>query len=567
MDDAVQTAHASPPVEPAGGRAAFAVLAMGAVLVVLAVVTWRDYELDRFYVPKELVLHATAAAAGLLSLRAFRRMAWSWIDGLLLAYVALGVVSALLAQNGWLATRALAITASSLAIFWTARVLHDAGRGRQVLAIVAVAVIAGAATSLLQTYGVRSDFFSINRAPGGTLGNRNSIAHMAAFGLPVVLLLTLTARSIFTYLLGAVGSTLVVATLVLTRSRAGWLGLAAVLVIFAGAVVVSAAVRRQALLRLLGIVALAGAGVAGAVLLPNNLRWVDDNPYLSSVRDVANYREGSGAGRLVQYRQTLKLAASSPMLGVGPGNWAVAYPEHAVRRDPSLDTREAGRTANPWPSSDWVAFAAERGFPALLLLVGALAGIALASLRTLLNAGDDDDALHAVALLATLAATVVAGLFDAVLLLALPALLVWAALGALWKPALRVTRAQRESTHVSGVSHVSGTAHVYERPPAREPLRGLPTVAAAFVLLVCLVGALRSASQLAGMGIDANVDRVAWLDRGAIIDPGNYRLRVRLARPGSGLPRERRCEHARAAADLYPSAAQARSLSRGCGTR
>src|SRR5688572_274144 len=103
MNDAVVTAHTSPPVEPAGGRAALAIVAIGALLVVLAVVTWRDYELDRFYVPKELVLHATAAAAGLLAIRALRRITWSWIDAVLLAYVALGVVSALLAQNGWLA--------------------------------------------------------------------------------------------------------------------------------------------------------------------------------------------------------------------------------------------------------------------------------------------------------------------------------------------------------------------------------------------------------------------------------------------------------------------------------
>jgi hypothetical protein len=38
------------------------------------------------------------------------------------------------------------------------------------------------------------------------------------------------------------------------------------------------------------------------------------------------------------------------------------------------------------------------------------------------------------ALLATLLATVIAGAFDAVLLLALPTLLVWAAVGALWSP-------------------------------------------------------------------------------------------------------------------------------------
>ena len=37
-------------------------------------------------------------------------------------------------------------------------------------------------------------------------------------------------------------------------------------------------------------------------------------------------------------------------------------------------------------------------------------------------------------LLATIAAVIVAGLFDAVLLLALPTLIVWTAIGALWSP-------------------------------------------------------------------------------------------------------------------------------------
>ena len=41
-------------------------LQVGAVAVVLAAVTWKEFELDRFYVPKELVLHVTALVAGLL---------------------------------------------------------------------------------------------------------------------------------------------------------------------------------------------------------------------------------------------------------------------------------------------------------------------------------------------------------------------------------------------------------------------------------------------------------------------------------------------------------------------
>jgi len=533
--------HVPPPPEPRG-RAALRVLQAGFVVAALAVVTWRAFELDRFYVPKELVLHLTALVAGLLAWRSTRRLQWAWPDALLLGYVVLGIVSVVLAQNVWLGIRALTMSASAAAVLWTARMLRDEGHGRALVAAAAVAIIAAAATSLLQTYGVRSDFFSINRAPGGTLGNRNSIAHLCALGLPVVLLASLDARRAWQYLLGAAGSAVLVAALVITRSRAGWLAMAAALAIFLGALLLVPVLRRRAWRRMIGVVVLAGAAVAGAVLLPNSLRWVDDNPYLSSMRDVANYREGSGAGRLVQYRQTLEMAASSPLLGVGPGNWAVVYPEHAVRRDPSMDPNEAGRTSNPWPSSDWVAFAAERGFIAFALLVIFFATIALGALRRLLRTADAGEALRAAALLSCIAGFVVAGLFDAVLLLALPALLAFAVIGALWQPAM--------SAHVA-TSATSATGAV-------------PRAALFTVLLIAAVGVVRSTSQLAAMGVYANSTRTAWLARAAVVDPGNYALRLRLARSSSGLPRSERCAHALAARELYPAAATARALSRGC---
>ncbi|MHB1170838.1 MAG: hypothetical protein ACYC28_16305, partial [Longimicrobiales bacterium] len=49
-------------------RRALRVLQGGAVLVVLAAVTWKTYELDRFFIPKELVLHLTAIG-GLIGVR------------------------------------------------------------------------------------------------------------------------------------------------------------------------------------------------------------------------------------------------------------------------------------------------------------------------------------------------------------------------------------------------------------------------------------------------------------------------------------------------------------------
>ncbi len=414
--------------------------------------------------------------------------------------------------------------------------MREAGLARPLLGALAFAVVVGAATSLLQTYGVRTDLFSVNRAPGGTLGNRNFVAHLAAFGLPVVLLAALRAWRGAGYVLATVGVMMVAASLVLTRSRAAYLAFGAVLLVFFAAMFVSGPLRRhgRTWMRLFGILALAGSGVAGALLLPNTLRWRSENPYLESVQGVANYQEGSGRGRLMQYQRSLRMTAGSPLLGVGPGNWPVEYPEHAARRDPSLDRQEPGTTSNPWPSSDWVAFVAERGPAAAILLALVLLGIAAGGARRLVGARDADEGLAAAALLATVVAAGVAGAFDAVLLLALPTLLVWTALGALGDPEV-------------------------ERPAVSGSL--LPAFALVVVALAAGVGAARSAAQLAAMGVYATRSNPGALERASRIDPGSYRLRLRLARSGN---RRERCRHARAAHALFPNAEAARELRRGC---
>jgi hypothetical protein len=123
----------------------------------------------------------------------------------------------------------------------------------------------------------------------------------------------------------------------------------------------------------------------------------------------------------------------------------------------------------------------------------------------------------------------VTGLFDAVLLLAVPTLIIWAALGALFVP--------------TGVT---------------QRVRGVLLVAIAIVG----IGAARSAAQLTAMQIYATRSDRASLTRAAVIDPGNYRLQLRLARVGK---RQQRCQHAHAAHALFPSAEAARAASRGCG--
>jgi O-antigen ligase len=503
-------------------RLALRVLQSGAVAVVLAVSTRHAFELDRFFVPKELVLHAAALLAGVLVVRR--------VDLLLGLYLFAGVLSAAFATNRWLGLRALAISASGILLMMAARRLALAGLSRPLLRALAAAVVLIAITSLLQTYGLDVDLFSPNRAPGGTLGNRNFVAHAAAFGLPLVLLAALGARTRGAYLRWAGGASLVTASLVLTRSRAAWLAHGAVVLVVFVTMLLAPALRRdrRTWLRLFGVVLIAGAGVAAALLLPNTLHWRSDNPYLESVQRVTDYQQGSGHGRLIQYEQSLLMAARHPLLGVGPGNWAVEYPSHAARRDPSLSDTDGGMTTNPWPSSDWIAFLAERGLGATMLLALVFLFIALGAFRQLRLSLDAEHALHAVALIGLLLGTGITGGLDAVLLLGLPTLLVWTAIGALWTP-----------------------------PPDQ---RFLPRIAAAAIIAIAALGVARSIAQLTAMEIYATSHDRASLERAAGIDPGNYRVQLRLARLGG----RQRCEHARAAHALFPSADEAAALSRRC---
>src|SRR5438477_4597205 len=395
---------------------ALRVMQIGAVAVVLAATTDTAFDLDRFLVPKELVLHLTAVIAGLLTLRGAVR---SKTDRLLIIYLLLSAISAAFATNRWLGLRGLAISASAIVLFWAARALREAGLDRPLLNAIALAVVVAAGIALLQAYGLQTALFASERAPGGTLGNRNFVGHMIAFGLPAVLLAALNARRKF----ASIGVAIAFAALVLTRSRAAWIAAVVVIVVF---VVVSMWRRRLGgspagtpALHRAAVVVSALIGIAAALLIPNRLRWRSENPYLDSARGVTSYDAGSGRGRLIQYERSLRMAASHPLLGVGPGNWSVEFPRRAPADDRSLNPSEPGMTFNPWPSRDWIAFVAERGLAAAVILALALAGIALGG---------------SAALIATAAGAIVAGLFDAVLLLPAPALLVWMTLGALSPP-------------------------------------------------------------------------------------------------------------------------------------
>jgi O-antigen ligase len=519
-------------------RALTVALQVGVVAVVFAVLPYKLFELDRYFVPKELVLHLVAAVGFALLLSRTRPTRVDAVDAFVAVFLVWSFASALFATNYWLAIRALGVSISSAMVFWAARSVGADGGHRPILVAVAVATVFAALTSLLQAYGIQSEYFSLNRAPGGTFGNRNFVAHVCAIGLPSLLFAAATARGAGGTLLGISGTVIVAGTLVLTRSRAAWLAAAACIGLLLLALLSSRRhwtpeVPRGRLMRLAGA---ASVGLLLAVVLPNRLRWASSSPYLESATSMVDYRSGSGRGRVEQYLNSARMTVEDPLLGVGPGNWPVEYVKFAGAGDASIATN--GMTANPWPSSDWVAFLAERGVIATAALLGVFGALLFGALRRWSQIGGSA-VLAKVVLMGTIAATLVVGVFDAALLLAAPALIAWSVLGA-----------------TSGIARVG-------REVALPRGAWLAALGVAFVVLAAAVG--RSASQAVAIAtVGTGGQRAGWY-AAAAIDPGSYRINVRVAElyAGRGQCAASR-RYARRAQALFPSSPAPRRLIQRC---
>jgi O-antigen ligase len=523
--------------------AALLVLQAAAVLIVIAALPYPAFELDRFTLLKELVLHLAALTAALLCLAYARRLTVFMVDAPLVGFLVLSLFSTLLAENGWLAFRALGVSLSGAVLFWCGRTLARAGRSRALLVAFAGAIVLGALTALAQAYGlVTTSLASLSRTPGGTFGNRNFMAHVVTIGLPVLLLVSIETRSRAGFVLGSIGVMLTAAALILSRSRAAWVGAAvcgaflAIEGLWVGRLWADDRLRTR-------VLRLATAGAAGLVLalvLPNRLNWRSGSPYLDSLTGVANYREGSGRGRMIQYGNTLAMAVHHPIFGVGPGNWPVAYPRFMSPGDPSFHVRDIIPT-NPWPSSDWMAMLAERGFLSLILLVLVGGSLALGAWARVRRGPRDTPALTDLTTVATLIAIGTVGAFDAVMLLPVNTLFGWTIVGAL----------------------ASSARPIREFRITRRSRRYL-------ILAVGAVGALflwRSSAQVLAMSLFSTGERIA-MERAARVDPGSYRIHMLLAQSWRVAGRcDRARPHVGAARSLFPNYPAPRQILRMCGVR
>lgn len=508
------------------------VIGLGAVAVVLAVVPSPLFDLDRFAVAKETAFLLTGLiATGLILLRA-ERIELGVAEVCLAAFTAWSVASALLATNHWLAARSLGLTVGGMALFFGARLVAARGSRSLVIGLLVVAVVGGGITGLAQAYGWSTAWLADSRAPGGTLGNRNFLAHLMVLGIPLAGWLLATASNRLVVVLAGAATSAMIAAVVLSRSRAAWVGFAATALI----TVVVGAFTRGATPRLPRgrVTALAIAlviGAAAALVVPNDLEWRSTSPYRDSLRDVFNYREGSGRGRMIQYGNSLELIRRHPLFGVGPGNWMVAYPLVATTGDPSFAAADPIPT-NPWPSSDWVALIAERGPAGALFWLLWLLALGIMALRRI---RDPEHGVAALAAIGILTAVSVQGLFDAVVLLAPPAIIALVGLGAL-VPASRAITA--------------------------IPLNGRRSrlFLSLAVLLFCF--GTRSVAQLQSILIAADGTRARELERAVRWDPGSHRLHLLLAiRATCPIARQ----HAERAAALLPHHPWPRRLLSRCG--
>src|ERR1700726_419636 len=111
----------------------------GVILAVIVALPYKVFELDRYFVPKELVLHVAALIIALVLLARRRSLSFDLVDGLIAFFLLWSVASAIFATNHWVAQRSVAINISGAIIFWGSRSVAEHGSYRSILVAAAVA--------------------------------------------------------------------------------------------------------------------------------------------------------------------------------------------------------------------------------------------------------------------------------------------------------------------------------------------------------------------------------------------------------------------------------------------
>lgn len=512
----------------------------------LAMVRSPFVDLEFFTLPKEMVLVAAALATGWRPDCIAHQQSHTALRVFLVVAVLWMLVS--VAQSGAIGsgmTRATSITISAGVVFLTVHGRAHDHIARQHLSFVCLAAAVAATTAVLEAYGITERLSLPKRAPGGSFGQRNTLAHFIVLALPATYVLATRLRGhIAERGVSLVTVALIGACLVLTRTRAAWIAAALGVALLLGAATVGCHSPASQLSRrgVAGWGASMLLGIGLAVTLPNTLSWREPDPLASTARRLLTHQAGSGRGRVVQYTTTLRMIADAPLFGVGPGQWPVLYPRYAREGDPTVPTASA-TPIMPRPLGDWMGIAAEGGLPALGCFVAAAGALIVRHLRPLMTGNPSSAGL--VAMVVMLAAL---GGLDAIVLRAAPAFAAAVALAAL----------DRSDGSVGKPRVADLATFRYKRWQA---------VRIVFCAAL-LVAAPRLFASARAMLIYSQEPSIDGLLEAARLDPTDYKVRIWLA---ATLVAADACPeatpHIRVAADLQPYAAAPRRMRQQCESR
>lgn len=261
---------------------------------------------------------------------------------------------------------------------------------------------------LLQYFGVGHRWVPTSGLPSATLGHRNIAAAYAAGTLPFIVWGFGRARDRWQVAGCAASGALTVAFIVATRSRGAWLS-----------VLVSALLALWLFVRAGGRLALPREGfrtatvaiglavVVATSLYPAHIRkdvgeamWHEKASVGATLMSVS--ASGGDKGRFDLWDSTLQMIRNRPIMGVGPGNWRIAYPVYAEGR--MIDAQSVPHR----PHNDLLTLWAENGFAALALFLALI----FHSFRIGGRLTGPEDRAVGVAALAAVAACATNGLFS-----------------------------------------------------------------------------------------------------------------------------------------------------------
>jgi O-antigen ligase len=309
------------------------------------------------------------------------------------------------------------------------------------------AIHAGAALvsllGLLQHFRILPFPIPTISVPGSTFGNRNVASEAVAAAIPFGLALfpfddrprraDAIVGTIDLWAPLALALALELGYLAVARTRGAWLGGGLGIAVFF-------ALRRPRLPRaaVAGTIAI-GAAVVLAAMVPG--RWTAHDsrdakrfaPGGHVLREAIDPRSPVARTRIGLWRRTLQMYREHPLSGVGPGNFAVAFPRYAepgATEDAVLSPTEVPRRAHD-DLLERLAETGPLGLGALLAVYLVAGGLAIAAARRARQEGRSADSSVAAAGAASLAAVAGSGLTGFPLAMPATAFLFGVALGLL----------------------------------------------------------------------------------------------------------------------------------------